>query len=326
MGTLHQKSHREKPTERKNRVNRNYNIVILLLALLILFLGLNYRQLVSAWIIHSETLRLSRQAADASNEFQNPEPVEDRFEGGLSPQFWKFTAINGGGQVSNDMAWHAAAMTVQQGLSIQHFPDPEFKKEDSDLTRQPAAGRYNNVTLIGGGGFRPTPSSDVVVKFSSRVSEAFYGSAGVIFQPLDTLRKDGVFAKPFDMFGFAVMGDESPVHGNKGPLCYLALNWVPARVEALQVDARAWHEYEVRLRWISQTEWLGIVSVDDTGICQMPMPTFGPVEVQVWSDNALVIQQPRHWWEMAPAIDLKFQDGGEKQFELETIRIFAEAR
>jgi hypothetical protein len=32
-------------------------------------------------------------------------------------------------------------MIIQQGLSIQHFPDPEFKEEDSDLTRQPAAGR-----------------------------------------------------------------------------------------------------------------------------------------------------------------------------------------
>ncbi len=93
-------------------------------------------------------------------------------------------------------------------MSIQHFPDPEFKNEDSDLTRQPAAGRYNNVTLIGGSGFRPTPSTDVVLKFSARISDPFYGSAGVIFQPEGTLQQDGVFAKPFDMFGFAVMGDE----------------------------------------------------------------------------------------------------------------------
>jgi hypothetical protein len=127
--------------ERKNRVNRNYNIVILLLALLILFLGLNYRQLVSAWILHTETQQLARLAAKTSNEFQNPGPVEDHFEKELSPQFWKFTTINGGERVSNDPAWHAAVMIIQQGLSIQHFPDPEFKEEDSDLTRQPAAGR-----------------------------------------------------------------------------------------------------------------------------------------------------------------------------------------
>ncbi len=92
------------------------------------------------------------------------------------------------------------------------------------------------------------------------------------------------------------------------------------------MDARTWHEYEIRLRWISQTEWLGSVSVDDTEMCRMNLPAFGPVEVQVWSDNALVIQQPRRWWKMAPAMDLKFRDGGEKQFDLGTIRIFAELR
>jgi hypothetical protein len=167
----------------------------------------------------------------------------------------------------------------------------------------------------------------VVLKFTSRVSEDSYGSAGVIFQPEGTLQKDGVFVKPFDMFGVAVMGEESSAEGVSGALCTLALNWAPASVQALAIDARTtWHEYEIRLRWISQTEWLGIVSVDDTGMCQMTLPAFGPVEVQVWSDNALVIQQPRHWWEIAPAMDLKFQDGGEKQFDLGTIQIFAEAR
>ncbi len=103
-------------------MNRNYNIVILLLALLILFLGLNYRQLVSAWIIHSETLRLARLAENALNEFPNPEPVEDRFEGGLSPQFWKFTSINGGGQTSNEHIWHAAAMTIEHRFVHPAFP------------------------------------------------------------------------------------------------------------------------------------------------------------------------------------------------------------
>jgi hypothetical protein len=68
----------------------------------------------------------------------------------------------------------------------------------------------------------------------------------------------------------------------------------------------------------------GIVSVDDAEMYRMNLPAFGSVEMQIWSDNALVIQQPRHWWEIAPAMGLKFQDGGEKQFILETIRIFAQ--
>jgi hypothetical protein len=56
------------------------------------------------------------------------------------------------------------------------------------------------------------------------------------------------------------------------------------------------------------------------------MPAFGPVEVHVWSDNFLVTTQPRRWWELAPLMDLKFQDGGEKRFELGSIQIFAEPR
>jgi hypothetical protein len=54
------------------------------------------------------------------------------------------------------------------------------------------------------------------------------------------------------------------------------------------------------------------------------MPAFGPVEVHVWSDNFLVTTQPRRWWELAPGMDLFFQDGGEKQFQLGRIEIFEE--
>ena len=65
---------------------------------------------------------------------------------------------------------------------------------------------------------------------------------------------------------------------------------------------------------------------DDKVQCQIPMPAFGPVEVHVWSDNFLVTTQPRRWWELAPAMDLYFQDGGEKQFQLGSIQIFEEPR
>ena len=128
------------------------------------------------------------------------------------------------------------------------------------------------------------------------------------------------------MFGFSVAGKESSVAGVNGPICYLALNWIPVQVQPLQVDAVTVHRYEIRLRWISQTEWLGILTVDDIEQCQMHMPAFGPVEIHVWSDNALVIHRPRHWWEIAPSMDLKFQNGGDKQFHLGWIRIFEEAR
>lgn len=305
-------------------------IIIFLLAFLllklILFLGLNYRQLYSAWAIRSETKRLTNLAENASDEFHNPVPIEDRFEGKLCPHFWKFTIINGNGKVSNEAAWHSAAMTFGDGLTISHFPDAAFESESANPMHTPAAGRYNNVSLISDNSFHPLPSGDVVLKFSTRASENFYGTAGVIFQPVGTLQDDGLFMKPFDMFGFSIAGRESSIKGINGPLCYLALDWMPVKVDPLYVDAHTLHEYEIRLRWMSKTEWLGIIKVDNVVTCEMPMPSFGPVEIHVWSDNFHVPNTPRRWWEIAPAMDLKFLDGGDKQFHLETIQVFEEAR
>lgn len=271
-------------------------------------------------------MRLNEQALRLPSDFQNPAPEQDLFDGGLSSQFWNFTTINGAGQVSNDLAWHVAAITFEHNILLQHFPDSDFANENADMFQSPAADQYNNVTLIGGSGFLPTPKEDVVLKFTSRISEDFYGSAGVIFQPQGTLRKDGTFAKPFDMFGVAVLGNESNVQGVNGALCYLALNWTPSRVQSLSVDAHTWYEYTIRLRWLNATTWQGTVSVDGEEKCRMTLPAFGSLEVQVWSDNALVTTQPRHWWELAPTLEMGLQNGGEKQYELGSIRIYAEAR
>ena len=304
---------------------RAVKIIISLLIPLLLLIGLNYRQLYAAWLIKSETQRLLQLAADAPAEFQNPASSEDDFDGQLSPEFWKFTNINGAGEISNGTAWHSAAISFNQSLTLQHFSDPDFW-EEAERFHLPAADRYNNITLIGGRGFRPSVSQDVVLQFTMRVSQGFYGTAGVIFQPVGTIGSDGLFAEPFDMFGFSITGEESSVLGASGPLCYLALNQVPAQVQPLEVDATRLHDYEVRLHWVSQTEWLGSVKVDETVQCQIAMPPFGPTEVHVWSDNALVLEGPRRWWEIGPAMDLKYQDGGDKQFSLEVIRILAEAR
>jgi hypothetical protein len=301
-------------------------ILPLPIVVLLILIGLNYRQIMSAWMIRSETNRLEKSVASATEEFSNPAPLEDTFQGELSPDFWNFSIINGAGKVSHEDTWHAAAMNLHDGLGINHIPDTDFDHESADMAHQPAAEQYNNLTLIGARGFRPTPSSDVVLKFSSRTSDDFYGTAGVIFQPVGTLQQDGIFAKPFDMFGFSVAGEESSVQGVNGGLCYLALNWLPVKVNALPVDVHDWHEYEIRLRWFSTTKWQGIVKVDNAMICEMNMPAFGPVEVHVWSDNSLVHHKPGRFWEIAPSMDLKFQDGGNKEFSLGYIRIFAEAR
>ncbi len=297
---------------------------LLALGLMTLFLGLNYRQLYSFWAIQHETQRLTTLAAQAADNFHNPAAVEDRFDGKLSSAFWKFTVIDGAGKVSNESAWHSASILLSQGLTIQHIADPKFGEESAEIAHKPAPERYSNVTLIGGEGFRPTPSTDVVLKFSSAVSESFYGTAGVIFQPTGTLQKNGLFAKPFDMFGFSVVGKESSVMGTNGPICYLALNWVPTKVDSLSLDASTWHTYEIRLQWLSKTEWSGTLKVDDQLQCQMNVPALGPVEVHVWSDNSWVLYQQRHWWEFADSMDLKLQNGGAKQFQLGMIQIAAE--
>jgi len=300
-------------------------IALLILALFILLLGLNYRQLYSAWAVRSEIQRLEELVGSAPAEYRNPPSVEDRFEGKLSSEFWEFSIINGGGQISHETAWHTAAMAFDSSLTMQHFSDPLFNDEPPDW-HNPAADQYNNISLIGASGFRPSISSDVVLRFSARVDEKFYGTAGVVFQPVGTLQENGSLAERLDFFGFSIIGKESSVKGMNGPICDLALNWIPTQVEPLQVDVLSLHMYEIRLRWIDPTEWSGSVKVDGATQCEMRMPALGPVEVHVWSDNYLLPPAPRRWWEIESVTELKYQDGGDKQFRLGMIEIFEEER
>ena len=300
-------------------------IAFAVLGLAVLFAGLNFQQLVSVWTVSNETRQLERRAAFAPEGLQNAAPLTEDFEAGLSTTFWDFTIINGAGQASNETAWHAAEMEIDHQLTLRHVQDSEFEAESADW-HEPSSEQYNNVALIGGSGFQPTPSSDVVVEFKSRVDEDFYGTAGVILQPAGTLQADGMFALPFDMFGFSVIGTESAINGINGPICYLALNWSPAEVQALNMDPELWHTYQIRLHQVSRIEWMGTVSVDGSELCRMMMPAFGPLEIQVWSDNYLVITQPQRWWQIAPILELGFQDGGNKEFHLDDIRIFEDVK
>lgn len=287
------------------------------------WIALNFQQLTSVWMVANETRILEQRATYAPQVVENPEIRSDHFDEGLSPTFWDFTIINGAGQASHETAWHAADIEVDEYLTLRHAPDPQFATESADW-QEPSSEQYNNIALIGGSGFQPTSASDVVVEFKSRVSENFYGTAGVIVQPQGTLQEDGRFAKPFDMFGLSLIGRESSFNGNNGAVCYLALNWASAEVKALNVDPQVWHSYQIRLHRISRTEWLGSLSVDGSELCQMRLPAFGPLEVQVWSDNYLVTTSPKQWWQIGSVIDLGFQDGGEKEFYLDNIQIAEE--
>ena len=124
-------------------------IIFAILAAVVVFLGLNYRQLYTAWTIKSETKRLINNAATAPMDFENPAPLEVNFDSKLSTDFWKFSIINGAGKASHEYAWHSAAIDVKQGVSINHFHDPDFENETQDLPNVPAQTQYNNVALIG---------------------------------------------------------------------------------------------------------------------------------------------------------------------------------
>jgi len=45
-------------------------ILLLPIIVLLVLIGLNYRQIISAWMIHAETSRLEKSAMDAPEEFQ----------------------------------------------------------------------------------------------------------------------------------------------------------------------------------------------------------------------------------------------------------------
>jgi len=94
----------------------------------------------------------------------------------------------------------------------------------------------------------------------------------------------------------------------------------------IELNPELWNTYQTRLRQVSKIEWLGTVSMDGIEMCRMMMPALGPMEIQVWSDNYLVDTQPQRWWQIAPVLELDFQDGGNKEFHLDDIRIFEEVQ
>ncbi|GIK09034.1 MAG TPA: hypothetical protein PKC99_01855 [Anaerolineales bacterium] len=107
-------------------------IALLVLTPAVLFAGLNFQQLYFAWTVRSETQRLAKLAGDAPDDFENPVPLTEDFEEGLSTAFWDFTIINGAGQVSNETAWHAAEMEIDHQLTLRHVQDSEFETESAD--------------------------------------------------------------------------------------------------------------------------------------------------------------------------------------------------
>lgn len=84
-----------KPTVEKNLLaHRLLKIVLLVIALLLLALGLNYRQIIAYRTIWTEPARSNRQAQNLPANFQNPSSKQDRFDGHRPPGVSKFDAAS----------------------------------------------------------------------------------------------------------------------------------------------------------------------------------------------------------------------------------------
>ncbi|MBI5933816.1 MAG: hypothetical protein HY867_08920 [Chloroflexi bacterium] len=221
-------------------------------------------------------------------EFENPSLRQDRFVGKFSRGFWKMRVGNRTGKT--------------------------MRLASSDAT------------LIGRYAFRPTPTEDVILTFTSRVRGDFHGSAGAAFQLENTFGPDGSLKKPIDKFGITIQGRESNSQKAGSVTCFLTLGGIPVEVKEIEADVSMWHEYGIRLRWINRTNWHGSVSVDGKEVCNMPLPAFGPVEVKVWMENDSAMTRLRRWWEIAPFMNIEPRNNRSSLFEMQSIKLYAEAR
>jgi len=289
-------------------------IVLIPTLLLLVFMTINYQAILGMLGAQIETLRLRENAAGLA-VLDNPPDATDSFENGLSDH-WETRVINGSGRVDPGPEFSSGKFEVKDGSLLMYL------RKDSDFENKPTSKRYNNVALIGFRGYSPAPDWDIVARATMQAGPDFFGTAGIVFEPVHTLQQDGAFkpSAPFNMFGASIIGPESEIYGNSGAVCSLAVNWWPSASSLGDIDVYEPHTYEIRLQWQSARSWLGIVTVDGTERCRMELPPFGPVELQIWSDGYFLSTSP--WWKLhTPRIG--FQNG-EKYFSFDAVEVQTE--
>ena len=283
---------------------------------LFVFMTANYQVILGFIGAQIEAMRL-RENATRRDILDNPPDAADSFENILS-DVWETRVINGSGMVDPGPEFSSGKYELKDGSLFMHLrTDPEFESK-------PVSKRYNNVALIGFRGYSPAPGRDIVARAIMQAGPGFFGTAGIVFEPENTLLPDGSFRPnaPFNMFGASIIGPESNVYGVSGAVCSMALNWWPSASSLGDVDVYEPHTYEIRLRWLSTRSWLGIVSVDGQERCQMQVPPFGPVELQIWSDGYWLSTAP--WWKLGmPQLNLQ---NGEKYFKFDSVEVRSEYR
>jgi len=289
-------------------------VVLIPTLFIFVFIAVNYQALFGLLGVQFEAWKLRENAA-ARVVKNNPPDTTDSFDNALS-NVWETHVINGSGMVNPGPEFSSGKFEVKDGsLFLYLHKDPDFESK-------PTSKRYNNVALIGFRGYSPAPDRDIVASAIMQAGPGFFGTAGIVFEPVHTLQQDGSFKPnaPFNMFGASIIGPESEVYGNSGAVCSLAVNWWPSAASLGDITIYQPHTYEVRLHWVSERSWLGIVSVDGMERCRMELPPFGPVELQIWSDGYWLSTSP--WWKLHTP-QLSFQNG-EKYFRFDTVEVRSE--
>ncbi|MCI0607713.1 MAG: hypothetical protein L0Z71_01450, partial [Anaerolineae bacterium] len=265
-------------------------VVLIPTLFIFVFMAINYQALFGLLGAQLEAWRLRENAAGRI-VLHNPPDATDSFDNVLS-DVWETQVINGSGMVHPGPEFSSGKFEVKDGSLFMYL------RKDPDFENKPTSKRYNNVALIGFRGYSPAPDRDIVARALMQAGPGFFGTAGIVFEPVHTLQQDGSFRSnaPFNMFGASIIGPESEVYGHSGAVCSMALNWWPSASSLGDINIYEPHTYEIRLQWLSERSWLGIVSVDGTERCRMELPPFGPVELQIWSDGYWLSTSP--WWKL----------------------------
>ena len=204
------------------------------------FMLVNYQFVLGFVGAQVEAWRLRENAA-GKVVLDNPPNAIDSFENGLSDH-WETRVINGSGMVDPGPEFSSGKFEVKDGGLLMYL------SRDPDFENKPTSKRYNNVALIGFRGYSPAPDRDIVASAIMQAGPGFFGTAGIVFEPVHTLQQDGAFkpSAPFNMFGASIIGPESEIYGNSGAVCSLAVNWWPSASSLGGLNIFEPHAYEIR--------------------------------------------------------------------------------
>jgi hypothetical protein len=263
--------------------------LLVLTAMLLILANVNAAHAETPQQVLDEIARLNTLADSQPENYSNPHPRHETFSNW--PSFdgadWTYLLINGnGGNISvngpTTFDNSSAGLTTNEELIFGQVYDPDH---DSEYPYQ-----YNNVAMIGMQGYMPTASRDIIWTFDMKIEPGFYGTTGFVIEPQGTFASDGSFALPFDFAGISYAGPENVISGLR---CTSVINWTQVdNIPIANVDPFAWNEYKIMFQRQGQHNVTASVFVNETQVCQMDIPNFSQTEVQIWSDNYLIMLDP----------------------------------